>query len=386
MCRGRQQRQQKQKTANYSDVNSQSSAMLKRFVTSMPKVELHVHLEGTLEPELVLTLAERNNIDLSSYFKDVNDLRSKYESIKCLNSFLQVYHRCASVLRTERDFYDATMAYLSRAKKDNVVYAELFFDPQCHKQTGVSFETMADGILAAVDDANHQLDIKCKLIPCFMRHLSEASAMSMWSEIFKYFQQHPKARDKIIGIGLDSDEQDNPPSKFHGVFWKIRHASKSVVGDMHIVAHAGEEGPSNYISQALNLLRSERIDHGVQCLSDDKLVQRLRDEHIPLTVCPLSNVKLGVFDTLKQHNLKRMLDFGLNVSIHSDNPAYVGGYITQNYLAVIEALGMNESDVVCLAMNAINSTFVLESERVVMRQQLRDAARPLLLMLSAEYE
>eukprot|EP00984_Skeletonema_dohrnii_P006081 scaffold2157_cov136-Skeletonema_dohrnii-CCMP3373.AAC.2 len=318
MCR-QHQRQQEQKVANIDNNLPQKGSLLKRFVTSMPKVEFHVHLEGTLEPVLVFTLARRNSIDLSQYFKHVNDLRSKYESFTSLNSFLQVYYRCASVLRTDRDFYDATMAYLSRVKKDNVVYAELFFDPQCHKQRGVSFETMADGILAAVDDAHHQLDIKCKLIPCFLRHLSEASAMDMWSEIFKYFQQHPEARDRIIGIGLDSAEQDNPPSKFYGVFWKIRHASKSVVGDMHIVAHAGEEGPSNYISQALDVLCSERIDHGVQCLSDDKLVQRLRDEHIPLTVCPLSNVKLGVFDTLKQHNLKRMLDLGLNVSIHSDD-------------------------------------------------------------------
>lgn len=359
-----------------------SPDMLKQFVTSMPKIELHVHLEGTLEPELVFMIAGRNGIDLSPHFKDVEDLRSRYEGFTSLDSFLQVYYRCASVLQTERDFYDATMAYLSRAKKDNVVYVELFFDPQCHKQRGVSFETMASGILAAVDDAYYQLHIKCKLIPCFLRHLSERSAVAMWSEIFKYLKKHTEAKHKIIGIGLDSNEKKNPPSKFHGVFWMIRHASKAVVGDMHIVTHAGEEGPSSYIIQALNLLCSERIDHGVQCVSNDKIVQRLRDERIPLTVCPLSNVKLRVFDTLKQHNLKRMIDLGLNVSIHSDDPAYFGGYITQNYLAVIDALGINERDVVRLALNAINSAFVLESEKVAMRQQLRDAARQYRLSLS----
>lgn len=357
---------------------TEPSDMLKQFVTSMPKIELHVHLEGTLEPELVFMIAGRNGIDLSPYFKDVEDLRSRYESFTSLNSFLQVYYRCASILRTERDFYDATMAYLSRAKRDNVVYVELFFDPQCHKERGVTFETMANGILAAVDDAYYQLHIKCKLIPCFLRHLSERSAVAMWSEIFKYLQQHPESKHKIIGIGLDSNEKNNPPSKFHGVFWMIRHASKAVVGDMHIVTHAGEEGPATYISQALNLLCSERIDHGVQCLSNDKIVRRLRDERIPLTVCPLSNVKLRVFDTLKQHNLKRMLDLGLNVSIHSDDPAYFGGYITQNYLAVIDALDIDERDVIRLALNAINSAFLSESEKVAMRQQLRDAARPLL--------
>ena len=223
----------------------QSSKMLKQFVTSMPKVELHVHLEGPLEPELVFMIATRNGINLSPYFKDVNDLISRYESFTSLNSFLQVYHRCASVLRTEQDFYDATMAYFSRAKKDNVVYVELFFDPQRHRQQGVSFQTMVNGILAAVDDAYYQLHIKCKLIPYFLRNMSERSAVVMWSEIFKYLQQHPESKQKIIEIGLDSNEKKNPPSKFHGVFWMIRHASKSVVGDMHTVVHAGEEGPSN---------------------------------------------------------------------------------------------------------------------------------------------
>lgn len=357
------------------------SNILTEFVKSMPKVELHVHLEGTMEPELVFELAQRNGIDLSPYFNDVQDLKSKCESFKGLNSFLKVYYRCAAVMRTERDFYNVTLAYLSRAKKENnVTYVELFFDPQCHTNRGIPFETMANGILAAVEDAYYDLHIKCKVIPCFMRHMSERSAVATWSEIFKYLQLHPEYKNLIVGIGLDSSEKKNPPSKFHGVFWMIRHASKKVVGDMHIVAHAGEEGPSRFISQALDVIGAERIDHGLQCLSNDKLVKRLRDNRIPLTVSPLSNVRLNVVETLKQHPIKKMLDLGLNVSIHSDDPAYFGGYITQNYLAAMHALDLNERDVLRLAMNAIDSAFVTTSEKDEMKQQLRDAAQSLLVM------
>mmetsp|Transcript_14188 Transcript_14188/g.24229 ORF Transcript_14188/g.24229 Transcript_14188/m.24229 type:complete len:429 (+) Transcript_14188:140-1426(+) len=289
--------------------------ILKKLASAMPKVELHVHLEGTLDPELVFALAQRNDIDLTPHFKDEDDLRSRYESFTDLNSFLDVYYRCASVLCTEQDFYELTMAYFAKAKQNNIVYAEMFFDPQHHKeQRGLSFETCANGIISAMNDAHSRYGIQSKLIPCFLRHLPEASAKATWIEIFKYMKSHPASKSKIVGVGLDSSEKKNPPRKFHGVFWMIRHASKGVVGDMHVVAHAGEEGPARYITEALNLLHAERIDHGVQCVKDAKLVQRLREENIPLTVCPLSNTRLKVFGHMKDHNLKRMLDLGLNVS------------------------------------------------------------------------
>ncbi|KAL7541543.1 hypothetical protein ACHAXR_011022 [Thalassiosira sp. AJA248-18] len=313
---------------------------LKQLAGIIPKVELHVHLEGTLEPELVFSLAARNNIDISAYFKNEDDLRSRYNNFTDLNSFLDVYYQCASVLCTERDFYDLTMAYFARAHRDNVVYAEMFFDPQHHMQSrGLPFDKCVDGILSAMQDAQTRFGIGSKLIPCFLRHLSEESAMSTWIEMLKYFQTHGESKSYIVGVGLDSSEK-----------------TMLVVGDMHIVAHAGEEGPASYITEALNILHAERIGHGVRCSQDTKLVQRM------LTVCPLSNIRLKVFATMKDHNLKKLLDLGLNVSIHSDDPAYFG-YINDNYFDIIDSLDIDESDIIRLARNAINSAFLSESEK-----------------------
>ena len=359
-----------------SETGEKTPALLKQLARAIPKVELHVPLEGTLEPDLVFSLAKRNNIDLSPYFKNEDDLRSRYNNFTDLNSFLNVYYQCASVLCTERDFYDLTMSYFSRAHRDKVVYAEMFFDPQHHKKS-LSFETCADGVCSAMHDAQNRYGITSKLIPCFLRHLSEESAISTWIEMFKYFKSHPESKSHIVGVGLDSSEKKHPPRDFHGLFWMIRHASEAVVGDIHIVAHAGEEGPARYITEALNILHAERIDHGVRCADDKNLVQRLRDERIPLTVCPLSNIRLKVFGHMKDHNLKQLLGLGLNVSIHSDDPAYFG-YMNDNYCAIIDALDIDEHDILNLAMNAINSAFLTESEKDRLRQRLYEDSGPIL--------
>lgn len=357
--------------------------LLMHLIREIPKVELHLHLEGTLEPELVLRLAKRNNIDLSSYFENEDDLRSRYQKFTDLDSFLELYYQTASVLCCEEDFYELTMAYLEKARRDNIIHTEVFFDPQCHKNgRGLPFEVCARGILSAMDDAEAKLGISSKLIVCFLRHLSEASAIATWNEMCSYILRHPESTNRIIGVGLDSSEMYNPPRKFKNLFDIIHFSSKNALGtEIHIVAHAGEEGPPSYIYEALDEIHAERIDHGISCLKDDLLISRLRDDHVPLTVCPLSNLKLKVVDCLENHNLKKLLDMGLNASINSDDPAYFGGYLIDNYCCVTESLGLDEYDIIKLAENAIESAFICAERKSHLLHILQVTSEPILRQL-----
>lgn len=311
---------------------------LRAIVQQMPKAELHIHIEGSLEPELIFALAQRNGIALA--YASVEDLRAAY-AFTDLQSFLDIYYAGASVLIKEQDFYDMTAAYLTRAAADNVLHAEIFFDPQTHTARGVPFETMINGIWRACQDG----PLSATLIMCFLRHLSEEEAMATLEEALPF-------RDKIIGIGLDSSEQGHPPEKFARVFERCRQLG------LHLVAHAGEEGPPAYISTALDLLHVERIDHGVRCLEDADLTARLARDRIALTVCPLSNVKLRVFGDMGQHNLLELLDAGLLATINSDDPAYFGGYMNANFLSVFDALPLSRVHAQRLARNSFIAAFL----------------------------
>lgn len=315
---------------------------LATFVAGLPKAELHLHIEGTLEPELAFTLAERNAIDLP--YSSVDELRAAYR-FSNLQQFLDVYYACARVLVESRDFYDLTWAYLVRARADNVRHAEIFFDPETHTARGVAFETMVEGICQALDDAHGKLGLTSRLILCFLRHLDEANA-------FETLEAAMPHRDRIVGVGLDSGERGNPPSKFARVFRRAREAG------FVPVAHAGEEGPAEYVREALEVLKVRRIDHGNRALDDPGLIDELVHRQIPLTVCPLSNLKLCVVDEMASHPLKRMLDLGLCVTVNSDDPAYFGGYVNDNYVAVAEALGLGKDDVVRLARNSIEASLL----------------------------
>jgi adenosine deaminase len=308
----------------------------------MPKAELHLHIEGTLEPELMLALAERNGVELP--WADVEAIRRAYEFTD-LQSFLDIYYAGAGVLQTRDDFHDLTWAYLKRAEADNVRHVEIFFDPQTHTERGIPFETVLDGIEAALLRGEQELDISYRLILCFLRHLSADEAMETLELALPY-------KHRIHAVGLDSSEQGHPPSKFKAVFDRARKAG------FLAVAHAGEEGPPAYIIEALDLLKVQRIDHGVRCLEDPALVRRLAVSQVPLTVCPLSNVKLRVFDTLAEHNLARLLEAGLCVTINSDDPAYFGGYIGDNFLHTQKALGLDADALHTLARNAFIASFL----------------------------
>ena len=310
---------------------------VEQLIRTIPKAELHIHIEGSLEPELMFEIAKRNGVSLR--YRSVDELRRAYD-FSDLQSFLDIYYEGAHVLGTERDFYDMTAAYLRRAEADNVRHAEMFFDPQTHTDRGVDFATVIDGIWSAMQDST----IDSRLILCFLRHLSAESAMKTLESALPF-------RDRIVAVGLDSSEVGNPPSKFAGVFARARAEG------WRAVAHAGEEGPPGYIREALDLLHVERIDHGVRCLEDSALVAELVAKRIPLTVCPLSNVKLRVFPSMKQHNLKEMLARGLRVTINSDDPAYFGGYVVDNFLAVHRALGLSEDEVRRLAKNSFEASF-----------------------------
>jgi adenosine deaminase len=316
--------------------------LLRDILQAMPKAELHIHIEGSLEPELIFKLAERNNVVLP--YPSVEALRCAY-AFEDLQSFLDIYYAGASVLLTEQDFYDMTWAYLQRAAADNVRHAEIFFDPQTHTARGVAFSTVIEGIDRALRDAHVQLGISGALIMCFLRHLSEQDAFAVLEQAMPY-------RGKFIGVGLDSSEQGHPPEKFAQVFSECRKLG------LHLVAHAGEEGPPAYIETALDLLHVERIDHGVRCLEDSALTQRLARERIPLTVCPLSNVKLRVFDRLHDHNLLNLLDAGIVVTINSDDPAYFGGYINDNFIATFEALPLQTEHARQLSRNSFDAAFL----------------------------
>ena len=320
---------------------------MRDFIQSMPKVELHVHLEGTLEPELMFQLAERNGVELP--YPDVASVRSAYE-FEDLQSFLNLYYNGAHALLREQDFYDLTRAYLDRVAAENVVHTEMFFDPQTHTERGIPFDTVIGGILRACRDAEVAHGISTGLILCFLRDLSEASAFDTLEEAMPW-------REHIVAIGLDSAETGHPPEKFARVFEEARERG------FRIVAHAGEEGPPEYIWQALNMLNVERVDHGVQCTGDPALVEHLRDTGKCLTVCPLANVKLRVFDTINDHNLPQLLQAGLNVTVNSDDPAYFGGYMNANMTAVAEAFDLDRETLRGFTRNAIDAAFIGDDRR-----------------------
>lgn len=311
------------------------------FIRSLPKAELHLHIEGSLEPELMFQLAERNQIDLS--FASVDEVRAAYD-FSNLQDFLDIYYQGMNVLRTEQDFFDLTLAYIERAKADGVRHVEIFFDPQGHLERGISFETVVSGIYRALIEGEVKHDISFGLIMCFLRHLSEQDA-------FKTLEAAEPFRDKIIGVGLDSSEKGHPPEKFERVFARAREQG------YQIVAHAGEEGPADYVRQALDLLKVERIDHGNAVLDDTELTKRVAEEGIALTVCPLSNLKLCVVDKVENHPLPKMLDAGLKVTLNSDDPAYFGGYVAENYAAMTEAFALDRRALVKLAKNSISASF-----------------------------
>lgn len=309
------------------------------WLNALPKAELHLHLEGSLEPKLLFRLAERNKIALP--WNDVDALRSAY-NFGNLQEFLDLYYAGADVLRTEQDFYDLTWAYLQKCEEQNVVHTEPFYDPQTHTDRGIPFEVAMRGISGALADGRELLGISSGLILSFLRHLPEEAA-------FKTLEQAMPFRDAFFAVGLDSSEMGHPPSKFERVFAKARAEG------FLAVAHAGEEGPPEYIWEALDLLKVSRIDHGVRAAEDPKLIQRLIDEQIPLTVCPLSNTKLCVFDDMSQHNILQMLEQGVKVTVNSDDPAYFGGYVTENFMALHESLGMSEDQARRLAQNSLDA-------------------------------
>ncbi len=317
------------------------------LIKRIPKAELHLHIEGTLEPELMMALAERNSVGLP--YASVDEIREAY-NFSDLQSFLDIYYAGAAVLIEQQDFYDLTWAYLERAHEDNVRHVEIFFDPQTHTERGIDFATVLDGIHGALKDGEAKLGITFRLILCFLRHLSADEAMTTLEAALPF-------KDKIDAVGLDSSEVGHPPSKFTAVFDRAREEG------FLTVAHAGEEGPPEYIREALDLLKVERIDHGVRCLEDPALVGRLVEEKIPLTVCPLSNVKLRVFDALEQHSLKKLMANGLLVTINSDDPAYFGGYVGQNYVETQQALGLDADDIRMLARNSFTASFLNDEDK-----------------------
>ncbi|MEZ9541148.1 adenosine deaminase [Vibrio sp. 10N.286.48.C11] len=312
------------------------------FIKNLPKVELHLHIEGTLEPELMFQLAKRNNVSIP--FENPDQVRDAYQ-FHNLQSFLDIYYQGANVLIHEQDFYDLTWAYLLRCQQDNVVHTEIFFDPQTHTERGVAFDTIITGITQALDQATHELRISSQLIMCFLRHLDEDSAFETLKQTLPY-------KDKIIAVGLDSSEQGNPPDKFKHVFQEALNQG------FLTVAHAGEEGPAQNIIDALSLLSITRIDHGVRCVEDEELMEQLIAKRTPLTVCPLSNTKLKVFDTMQEHNIVELLRKGLCVTINSDDPAYFGGYMNDNFLAVANAHPVTHQELAQFSINAIEASFI----------------------------
>lgn len=315
------------------------------FIQQLPKAELHLHIEGTFEPELMMEIAQRNNLQLP--YKSVEEIKKAYQ-FNNLQEFLDIYYAGANVLLHEQDFYDLTFAYLKKCKEQNVVHTEIFFDPQTHTERGVSFDTVINGIYNALKVSEQQFGISFKLIMSYLRHLSEESAFETLNTALAY-------KHWIDGVGLDSSEVGNPPSKFKRVFEKSKQEG------FLLMAHAGEEGPSDYVWEALNELSVDRIDHGNRSLEDETLVEELAAREIGLTVCPLSNLKLCVVNDMKQHPIKKMLDKNLKVTINSDDPAYFGGYMNENYLSVVNALSLDKQDTIQLTKNAFEVSF-LDSE------------------------
>lgn len=312
------------------------------LIKKLPKAELHLHIEGSLEPELMFRLAKKNQVEIP--YKDIEDVRNAYNFTN-LQTFLDIYYAGANVLLTKDDFYDLTWEYILKCVENNIIHTEIFFDPQTHTARGVPFDAVITGIKEALADAKTKYGITSCIIMCFLRHLSQEDAFETLEDALRY-------QDDIIGVGLDSSELGNPPSKFKDVFKKAKEAG------FKLVAHAGEEADFSYIYEALDVLNINRIDHGVQSIKSPELMQRLKDEQMPLTVCPNSNIELRVFDNYKEHNIKALLDYGLNVSVNSDDPAYFKGYMNQNFINLHENLTLSEGDIVTLVKNSFRSAFI----------------------------
>lgn len=327
---------------------------MSEFAKGLPKAELHVHIEGTLEPDLLLALGKRNKVELS--YSNVAEVEAAFDFTN-LQSFLDVYYKAAQTLLTRQDFFDLTSAYLARAAADGVVRAEIFFDPQTHTERGVPIADVIGGITDALEAAEEGLDISSGLILCFLRHLPAAHAMATLESAFPFL-------DRLLGVGLDSSEIGNPPGEFAEVFDSARASG------LRVVAHAGEEGPPEYVWEALDVLGAERIDHGNRALEDEALVRRLVADQVPLTVCPYSNVKLRVVDRLEDHPLRRMLDLGLNVSINSDDPSYFGGYIGDNYAGTQAALSLSDDEMAGIARNSLTAAFLPDEEKLLLLDKL----------------
>ena len=325
------------------------------LIRALPKAELHVHIEGTFEPELMFSIAQRNQIDIP--YKSVEEVKQAY-NFHNLQSFLDIYYAGANVLIHEQDFYDLAWAYFEKCAEDNVVHTEMFFDPQTHTDRGIAFEVVLNGLQRACDDAKAKLGITSRLIMCFLRHLSEEAA-------FKTLEQAIPFKHQIIGVGLDSSEVGHPPSKFERVFAKAREEG------FLIVAHAGEEGPAEYVWEALDLLKVNRIDHGVRSEEDPKLMARLIAEKMPLTVCPLSNLKLCVVDDMADHNIRRLLQQGVHVTVNSDDPSYFGGYMNDNFIAIAESLDLTADELKTLAINSFEASFISDEEKLKWTNEIK---------------
>ena len=317
------------------------------LIRALPKAELHVHIEGTFEPELMFAIAQRNQIEIP--YKSVEEVKQAY-NFHNLQSFLDIYYAGANVLVHEQDFYDLAWAYFEKCHEDRVMHTEMFFDPQTHTDRGIAFETVINGLQRACDDAKAKYGISSHLIMCFLRHLSEEAA-------FETLAQAMPFKEQIIGVGLDSSEVGHPPSKFERVFAQAREAG------FLVVAHAGEEGPAEYVWEALDLLKVNRIDHGVRSEEDPVLMHRLIAEKMPLTVCPLSNLKLCVVDDMAQHNIRRLLQQGVHVTVNSDDPSYFGGYMNDNFVAITEALALTNEELKTLAQNSFEASFISDAEK-----------------------
>lgn len=322
---------------------------LLQLAKALPKAELHLHIEGSLEPEMLFEMAQRNGVDLP--FASVDDVRRAYNFSE-LQDFLDIYYQGMNVLRTEQDFYDLTYAYLGRVAQDNVVHVEIFFDPQGHTERGISFETVISGITRALKDGDARLGITSRLIMCFLRHLDEAAA-------FDTLEQAEPFLEHLTGVGLDSSELGHPPSKFERVFQRAADLG------LKRVAHAGEEGPPDYVHEALDLLKIDRLDHGNRAMEDETLIHRLAAEKMILTVCPLSNKKLCVVHDMAEHPIRNMLDAGLLATVNSDDPAYFGGYVNDNFAAIIDALELSEGHIRTLAGNSFRGAFMAPGEQQV---------------------
>lgn len=328
------------------------------FIRALPKAELHVHIEGTFEPELMFAIAQRNEVEIP--YKSVEEVKQAY-NFHNLQSFLDIYYAGANVLIHEQDFYDLAWAYFEKCAEDKVVHTEMFFDPQTHTDRGIAFSTVINGLQRACDDAKEKFGISSHLIMCFLRHLSEEAAFETLEQALPY-------KDQIIGVGLDSSEVGHPPSKFERVFAKAREAG------FLVVAHAGEEGPAEYVWQALDLLKVNRIDHGVRSEEDETLMARLIAEKMPLTVCPLSNLKLCVVDDMAKHNIRRLLQKGVHVTVNSDDPSYFGGYMNDNFIAITEALDLTKDELKQLAINSFEASFISDDEKQKWSEQIQAMA------------